>query len=278
MPVIAAIPHRSRPIGRSPCEMSVVVVIERFWPQVRGRPNRWSRVTVVVSEDALQGNLRDFPLPALTRSLESRRRSGVLTIEGGGEVWFSNGQIYLATVAGGSPLSAVLFGADVAPLAEIESLFARSDTRESVLDVVLARKPESETLVRRLLFEFNLNALFELLVLNEAAFAFEADRRHRLGDRLAGDAGTLLAQAEHRVEVWRRIAGRITSTSARYRMSPVLPDNNFERLVSSDEWRYLSCLDGQTSVADLITETGESAFRVCSTLYRLLLEDLIEEI
>jgi hypothetical protein len=234
-------------------------------------------VTVAVSDDAVQGNLRDFPLPALTGLLESRRRTGVLTIEGGGEVWFSNGQIYLVAAHGGSPLSAVLYGADVASLPEIEALFAAPATETTVLDRVLADKPECETLIRRLLHEYNLNALFELLVPAEAAFAFEANRRHRLGDRLASDAGTLLAQAAHRVDIWRRIASRIPSTSACFTMAAVLPDNNFERLISADEWRYLSCLDGRTTVADIITRTGESAFRVCSTLYRLLLEGLIED-
>ena len=48
--------------------------------------------------------------------------------------------------------------------------------------------------------------------------------------------------------------------------------------MTADEWRYLSLLDSHRSVADVITETGESAFRVCTSLYRLLLEGLIEEV
>jgi hypothetical protein len=235
-------------------------------------------VTIVASEDALQGNLRDFPLPAVMRSLESRQRTGALTLADGSEIWFSGGRVYLATTAGGTPLSAVLYGADVGPLTEIEALFAMSDREASVLDQVLAHKPESEPLIRRLLHEYNLNSLFELLVPTEAAFTFEAERCHRLGDRLASDTSTLLAQAEHRVEIWRRIASRIPSTSAVFRMAPALPNANFERLITSTEWQYLACLDGTNTVADVITITGESAFRVCSTLYRLLLEHLIEEI
>ncbi|MGB5758721.1 MAG: DUF4388 domain-containing protein [Acidimicrobiales bacterium] len=235
-------------------------------------------VTAVVSEEALQGNLRDFPLPALMRSLASGGRTGTLTVDGGSEIWFSNGRVYLATTDGGSPISAVLYGADVGSLAEIEGLFAMPETEATVLDQVLARSPETEPLIRRLLHEYNLNSLFELLVPTEAAFTFEAGRHHRLGDRLAGDTGTLLAQAEHRVEIWRRIASRIPTTSASFRLSANLPDSHFERLVSADEWRYLAQLDGTNTVADVITNTGESAFRVCSTLYRLLLERLIEEV
>ncbi len=210
------------------------------------------------------------------RSLESRKRTGALTVAGGSEVWFAEGFVYLATTGGGAALSAVLFGADIGSLHEIEALFAMPEDSPSVLDQVLTAKPDSEPLVRRLLHEYNLNSLFELLVPSDAAFTFQPERHHRLGSRLAGETTTLLAQAEHRVDIWRRIASRITSTNTAFRLSPALPDSNFERLVTADEWQYLACLNGRNTVADVITSTGDSAFRVCSTLYRLLLEGLIE--
>lgn len=212
------------------------------------------------------------------RSLESRKRTGALALADGSRIWFSEGRVYLATVTTGSPLSAVMFGAEIGSLEEIEAVFAASDDELSVLDGVLQAKPDAEPLVRRLLHEYNLNSLFELLVPSDTDFSFEADRKHRLGDRLAADTTTLLAQAEHRVEIWRRIASRIPSTTAVFKLSPTLPDCNFERLVTADEWKYIAQLDGRNTVAEVITTTGESAFRVCSTLYRLLLEQLIEEI
>jgi hypothetical protein len=211
------------------------------------------------------------------RSLEGRKRTGVLTVAGGSKVWFFEGRVYLASTAGGAPLSAVLFGADLGSLNEIETLFAQPEDAPSVIDQLLSARADSEPLVRRLLHEYNLNSLFELLVPSDAAFTFEGDRHHRLGYRLASETSTLLAQAEHRVDIWRRIAGRITSTDAAFQLTPALPGSNFERLVSADEWQYLACLNGRRTVADVITTTGDSAFRVCSTLYRLLLEGLIEE-
>ena len=234
-------------------------------------------MSTAVSEEALHGSLTDFPLAALMRSLESRRRTGALSLEGGGEIWFSDGRVYLATNREGSPLSAVLFGAEVGTLDDIERLFAEPDESESVLDRILDQRPDREPLIRRLLHEYNLNTLFALLVPSDAAFSFESGRSHRLGDRLAADTGALLAQAEHRIEIWRMIATRIPSTSAIFRLARSMPDHRYERMISADEWRYLARLDGRTSVAEVITSTGESAFRVCSTLYRLLLEGLIEE-
>jgi hypothetical protein len=235
-------------------------------------------VTTAVHDEALQGRLSDFPLAALMRSLESRKRSGALSLADGSEIWFSEGRVYLATTREGSPLSAVLYGADVGTLEDIEAMFAGTGSDESVLDQVLDDRPDRETRIRRLLHEYNLNTLFELLVPSDAEFSFESGRRHRLGDRLAVDTGTLLAQAEHRIEIWRMIAGRIPSTNTRFRMAATMGDGRFERIVTADEWQYLACLDGHTSVAEVITSSGESAFRVCSTLYRLLLEGLIDEV
>lgn len=234
-------------------------------------------MTIALHEEALQGKLSDFPLAALMRSLESRKRTGALSLANGGEIWFSDGRVYLSTVPDGPPLSAVLFGADVGTLDEIETMFADSEDRGSVLDRVLADRPEREPLIRRILHEYNLNTLFELLVPSDDAFSFESGRSHRLGDKLAVDTGNLLSQAEHRIEIWRMIASRIPSTSTTFRLATSLSDGRFERTVSADEWQYLARLDGRTSVAEVITSTGESAFRVCSTLYRLLLEGLLEE-
>ena len=235
-------------------------------------------MSAVVSEDALQGSLQEFPLAALLQSLANRRRTGALTLEGGSEIWFSEGQIYLATSAKGSPISAVLFGAEAGSIRDIESMFASGDADGTVIDQLLESRPQAESAIRRLLHEYNLNALFEMLVPSKINFSFESNRRHKLGDRFAHDTATLLAQAQQRLDIWRKIAERIPSTNAVFRLASILPDNNYERLVSSDEWRYLAIINGRNTVADIITETGESAFRVCSTLYRMLLEQLVVEV
>lgn len=238
-------------------------------------------MATALSDDALQGTLQDFPLAALLRMLAEKGATGCLSIDGGSEVWFSSGRIYLSSTPTGSAIAAVLYGADVGTMAEIERLLASPSVGGTVeagaIDMLLAGKPQAEPVLRRLLHEHNLNSLFELLVPSEAGFSFEAGPVHAIGDHFADDTTTLVAQAEHRVEVWRRIAARIPSTGAVFRLVDGLPDGNFERLVTSDEWKYLACLDGSTNVADVIATTGESAFRACSTLYRLLLEGLITE-
>ncbi len=226
----------------------------------------------------LEGNLANTPLPVLCQELSEGGRTGAVSIVGGHEIWFSAGDIYLVTTANGPALSDVLFGAGIGSLDEIESLFARAAELGSVTDRIVAVRPESEVLIRRLIHEYNLNSLFELLVPSTSAFRFEDGRRHCLGDQFAVETQSLMDQVQRRLEIWRKIATRISSTNTTFRLSPSLPNDTFDRVVSSDEWQFLAHLDGRTTVADVITATGESAFRVTSTLYRLLLEGLIAEV
>ena len=226
-----------------------------------------------------QGTLDATALPSLLSMLADEGRTGRLSIDGGSEVWLSSGLTYLAVTASSPELAKVLFDSDVAAPDAIAAALqeAAPSSSSTVFDQLLAANPQAEEPLRRLLHEYNLNALFEMLVPTNAAFQFEPDLRHPIGPRFAQDTVGLVDKAQRRVEIWRRIAARIPSTLAVFVMAPNLPAQTEERAVTADEWRFLACLDGRHTVADVIADTGESAFRVCSSLYRLLLEDLIEE-
>ena len=231
----------------------------------------------VISEDALHGDLHEFPLDALLRTLETGRRTGVLHIEGGSDVWFSNGRTYLVTSPSGAPIASVLFGAGAGTAEELQALL-RPGVRHSALHHILVDRPGIEKTLRVLLHEYILNGLFELLVPSRRRFTFDPGRCHPLGNELAQETSALLEQAQQRLDVWRRIAARIPSTSARFAMVTELPDQGGQRRVSVDDWRYLALANGTRTVADLIEDLGETPFRVCSVLYRLLLEGLIVEL
>lgn len=234
-------------------------------------------MTATVSEDALHGDLHEFPLDALLHTLESSRRTGVLRIEGGSDVWFSDGRTYLVTSPSGAPIASVLYGAGAGGADDLHTML-QPGVGHSALHHILARKPGIEERLRVLLHEYMLNGLFELLVPSHRRFTFDPGRYHPLGDELAENTSALLEQARQRLDVWRRIAGRIPSTSARFAMVIELPDGARERRVSADDWRYLALANGTRTVADLIEDLGETPFRVCSVLYRLLLEGLIVEL
>ncbi len=233
------------------------------------------RYLAQMSEEALSGTLADLPLDAVLSSLAANGRTGVLRVGEGNEIWLDEGQIYLVLTPTGADAVAVLFGAGEGTLEEIASLLAK---QSDVSATLAERSPEAARSLERLLHEHNLHLLFELLVPSDRPFVFEDSTVHALGHRFRESTEHLVTQAKRRLEIWSQIASRIPSTAAAFRLASMLPQNADERTVTADEWRYLSLLDGHRSVADVITTTKESAFRVCSSLYRMLLEGMIEEV
>ncbi len=222
-----------------------------------------------------EGSLEEQDLSELLLQLAESRSTGALRISNGGAVWMSEGRIYLAQSAQGPRIADVLFGANVGSLSEIHAALNGAGTT-TALDSLLAQHPDRAQVIERLIHESNLTAMFELLVPSQDQYTFDDGATHRLGATFAEPAAALLDQAQRRLEIWKQIAQRIPNTSVRFGLNPDLPGD--EQVITNDEWRYLSMLDGNNTVADVIAETGDSAFRVCSGLYRLLLEDLIHEI
>jgi hypothetical protein len=226
----------------------------------------------------LKGALKDTGLKNLLNRIGSDRLTGVLKLESNGEVWFNDGSIYLAKSAGSGSLRSVLFNLDSLSQESIEDIFASDEAAGSVIEQAIQLEPKGARYLKRLLHEYNLNALFELLILTESNFEFETNRLHKLGTNYASDSASLVSQADQRIEVWKQIARAIPSTDAIFVLNHQLGRAKSERIISADEWQYLSRLNGSKSVAQIITETQESAFRVCSTLYKLLLEGLVTEV
>lgn len=222
-----------------------------------------------------EGSLAEDPLGEVLLQLAETRSTGALRIRDGGAVWLSEGRIYLAQSAQGPRIADVLFGANVGSLADVNSALNGAGSH-SALDSLLSKNPDRAQVLERLIHEANLTAMFELLVPSKEQYSFDEGATHRLGTAFAEPAAGLVDQAQRRLEIWKQIAQRIPNISVKFGLNPELPGD--EQVVTNDEWRYLSLLDGRTTVADVIAQTGDSAFRVCSGLYRLLLEDLIHEI
>ncbi len=221
-----------------------------------------------------EGSLAEVTLGSVVLQLSEARATGALRIRDGGAIWLSNGRIYLAQSAQGPRIADVLFGASVGSLAEINSALNGAGP-SNALETLLATHSDRGPVLERLIHEANLTAMFELLVPSQQTYSFDDGASHRLGTVFSEPATSLLDQAQRRLDIWKQIAQRIPNTNVKFALNANLPGD--EQLVSNDEWRYLAMLDGRTSVADVISRTGESAFRVCSGLYRLLLEDLIHE-
>lgn len=223
----------------------------------------------------IEGSLAEHPLGELILQFAEQRATGALRIRDGGVIWLADGRIYLAQSAQGPRIADVLFGADVGSMGEINAALNGAGS-SSALDTLLNANPDRASVLERLIHEANLTAMFELLVPSDEPWSFDEGATHRLGSAFAEPAARLLDQAERRLEIWKQIARRIPNTNVRFALNAELPGE--EQVISNDEWRYLAMLDGRTTVAEVIARTGESAFRVCSGLYRLLLEDLIHEV
>lgn len=192
-----------------------------------------------------------------------------------GEAWLAGGRLYLATTPTSDDLAGVVFGADVGTLGEVQSILA--DEHGDATAALAERHPAAIPALGRLLHEHNLTALFEMMVAGSSTFTTDAHVLHPIGPRFAESVDDLLGQAERRLLIWRDIATRIPSTSNRFRLAPELPAGVEERVFNADEWRYLALIGGGRSVAELIDDTGERAFRIMTSLYRLLLEGVITD-
>lgn len=210
-------------------------------------------------------------------AMAARRFTGLVRVGDEGELWFDGGRIYLANGPSSPGLFDVLLSADVGGPEHLVALCADADRGGDAVVDRLGGDQQGTIRLRRLLHEHVLAALFELVVPSASLVEYEPGVRHVLGTRFAEPAEDLVATTRQRIELWRRIAERIPSTSVRFRPARSLPGGT-DRTVTADEWGLLALLDGRHTVAEVITETGDSAFRVCSALYRMLLEEVIEPV
>lgn len=215
----------------------------------------------------------DTPMTEVLRALAGQGFTGVVRFPDAGAVWLAGGRIYLVEASGSDDLHAVIFGADVGNLADIEALLGEPNA--DVTAILAERFPASVPALGRLLHEHNLAGLFEVMVTAPAGHDTEVGVIHALGPRFAESVEDLVGQAERRLAIWREIAAGIPSTASRFRMAPELAGEGTERVVTADEWRYLALLGTGAPVSKLIDQGGESAFRVMTSLYRMLLEGMI---
>ncbi len=223
-----------------------------------------------VTEHSIASVLRELAAKGFTGAVAVDAEDGSTHL---GDLWLAGGRLYLTLTPNGDDLADVVFGANVGTLAEVRA--ALEDPSVDLTARISEDLPESVSILGRLLHEHNLTGLFEIMVSGSATFATEPGAMHALGPRFAESVDDLLNQAERRLSIWKEIAARIPSTQSRFRLAPELPESVEERVVTADEWRYLALIGTGSSVGDLIDATGEGAFRIMTSLYRLILEDVV---
>lgn len=145
----------------------------------------------------------------------------------------------------------------------------------SAVEALVAAGAEPDRLRARL-YDHTVSTLFELLLPSSAPFHFNGDESHPFAVDPGFDVDDVLDDVRHRVEEWRTIAAAIPSTSVVLRRAPRLPATSGSITLTPEEFELLGLLDGRRDVAHLVQILGMSAFKVMTTLHRLMTMGAVE--
>lgn len=229
----------------------------------------------------LEGKLTDFSLPEVFQLLALTRKSGTLNINAGtsrGRIVFDEGEISFAV-------------ADVEREAVGTRLVqAGLATREEVISVLEAKRAEglSGNLSQALLESVDISqeareaflrssiadAVFELMRLEDASFAFDTSRRTGATGSVSVPTAELVAEGERRLGEWAAIREQIPSPDAVLVINPNVGPGG--RSVTADQWAVLALIDGRRNVRDLIGLSGKGEFTTTRLLAGMVLDGLVE--
>ena len=106
------------------------------------------------------------------------------------------------------------------------------------------------------------DAVFELLRLEEGSFSFAADSPVR-APMTAQTVGDVLSDAQERLVEWRDIAIHIPSVHVRLQLVPAAPASQV--VLDPDQWRLVVASGHGVSLADLADAMEMGEFQICQT-------------
>ncbi|MBI5230937.1 MAG: DUF4388 domain-containing protein [Coriobacteriales bacterium] len=238
---------------------------------------------------ALEGNLSDFSLAEMFRMLASGSKTGVLHVTGeivSGVVCFRSGSITYADLDGtGPPLSARLATAGAVSARQLRQALGlqkiqRRDKAGRSLGMILVDEgyvePDAlDAFVREQIAD----ALFEMLRLESGELRFEADATcdaDDLGMPISVDAA--LADADRRLDAWKRIRERVPDLDARFVMAEGPGERSSEIRVTPREWAVLCHLHGGRSVRDIMSLADLDEFEAAEVVFQMISTGLIQRI
>ena len=118
-------------------------------------------------------------------------------------------------------------------------------------------------------------ALFPLLLVPAAGFDFLDGDRDPSGSPVRLPVADALTQARQRLENWKAIAGSIPSLQAVICFSLLPPPGVEQVTISIADWPVAAMVDGRRAVADLVRDSGRSAYEVCLAVHHLLAADVV---
>ena len=228
----------------------------------------------------LEGKLTDFSLTEVFQLLALTRKSGTLNINAGtsrGRIVFADGEICFAVAdvereAVGTRLvqAGLATREEVIAVLEAERAGGQSgNLSQALLEAIDIAAESREAFLRSSIAD----AVFELMRLEEASFAFDTSRR---GGAPTVTVGTveLVAEGERRLGEWAAIREQIPSPEAVLAINPHVGAGG--RSVTADQWSVLALIDGRRNVRDLIGLSGKGEFTTTRLLAGMVIDGLIE--
>ena len=228
----------------------------------------------------LQGTLNDFSLPDVFSLLALTKKSGALRVASDatdGRVFFRDGAVCLALSDGRRvPLGARLVSAGLVDEAQLRALVEdNTGSSLAVTEALIASGQVEDRILSVFLREQIVDAVFELMRLNEGNFSFDATEP-ALSRGVALSVVEVVGEATRRLEEWQTINRRIASPQAILAMVPAAMDGREGVNLVSEQWDLLTLIDGRRSVAEVVELTGKGEFATCRVLGDLVEAGLVE--
>jgi len=235
---------------------------------------------------ALQGTLRDFALPDILQLIAMQRKTGILTMECDDDtvtVQFFQGQVVGADTRRRTleeSLGSVLVRTGKISAAQLQEALASQRRTLQRLGYVLVKSGAlSQDDLREALRIQICQILFRLFRWRDGRYSF-APMEHLEYDReltVPVAAETLLMEAARMIDEWPIIEKRIPNPGVLFRRTAKGRESGCGQGATAEEAAILRCLDGQTTVQELVDRSAAGEFDVYRTLLDLLQRGCIEE-
>ncbi|MDQ3452332.1 MAG: DUF4388 domain-containing protein [Actinomycetota bacterium] len=226
----------------------------------------------------LQGTLGEFSLPDVFGLLALTKKSGMLKVASGGvegRVEFTGGEVSFAVSdARRLPLGARLVGAGLVTEEQLRAAGSGAgvqDLGSGLLEAGVA----DEVMLSKFVREQIVDAVFELLRLEEGTFAFDSGQGGATAT-LTMSTEQVVDESSGRLAEWDSIKRRLPSTEAVLAMVPC-PAGDADRVsLGREQWQLLALIDGRRSVRDVVELTGNGEWATCRVLAELVDDGLVE--
>jgi hypothetical protein len=238
---------------------------------------------------ALEGNLKDFSLADMFRLLDSGSKSGTLHVtsdDAEGIVCFRDGAVFYAStkkqrepIAKRLARSGIISEKQLRQAQGLMKIQKRDKAPRKLGQILIDEGYLEASALEGFIGEQITEALFEMVRWDEGELRFEAEEECADVDLgLALSVDVALADAEKRLEAWKRIREKIPSLDTRFTMSSTPGQKPMDIHLKPREWMLLCFLHGSRSVAELVELTGYNDFETARTLYGMYAGGLIERV